>query len=325
MNPPASSAARLSLGVLGAFAAIYFFWGTTYLGIALAIETIPPLIGGGVRFLIAGAAMYLWLRWRQPRPLAEVNMPMAALTGVLLSGIGNGLVTWAQQGIPSGIAALMVTAVPVLVLLLDWAFFSKRAPTRQALVGTVLAVAGVVTIVMHTRSLSGDAHPIYVIAMLAAIIGWSLGTLVQKRVARPETALAFTCAQMIFGGVFQLPLSLPDREWAHFDIAQVSWTSALALLYLIVFGSIVTFNCYLWLLTRVPAPKVTTYALVNPVVAMFLGAVVLNERLTALALTAAVLVLLGVALVLFQDMNWLKNLRRREVDQDAAVASSRSR
>jgi drug/metabolite transporter (DMT)-like permease len=315
----------MSLGVLAAFAAIYFFWGTTYLGIALAIETIPPFIGGGVRFLVAGVAMYLWLRWRGPKPLAQVNMPMAALVGVLLSGIGNGMVTWAQQGIPSGIAALIVTAVPVLVLLLDWAFFSKRSPTLQALVGTALAVAGVATIVMHTRSLSGEAHPIYLVAMLAAVTGWSLGTLVQKRVARPETALAFTCAQLMFGGVFQLLMSLVDREWSHFDVTQVSWVSALALLYLIVFGSLLTFNCYLWLLTRVPATKVTTYALVNPVVAMFLGAMVLNERLTTLALIAAALVLLGVALVLFQDLNWLKNLRRRESAQDGTAVASRSR
>jgi len=325
MTSSASTVTRLTAGMIAAFAAIYFFWGTTYLGIALAIETIPPFIGGGVRFLVAGVAMYLWLRWRQPQPLAGVNVPMAVLTGVLLSGIGNGLVTWAQQGIPSGIAALIVTAVPVLVLLLDWAFFSKRAPTRQALIGTALAVAGVVTIVMHTRSLSGEAQPIYLISMLAAVVGWSLGTLVQKRVARPETALSFTCAQMMFGGLFQLLLSLIDREWAHFDVAEVSWRSALALLYLIVIGSIVTFNCYLWLLTRVPAPTVTTYALVNPVVAMFLGAVVLSERLTALALTAAALVLFGVALVLFQDMNWLKNLRRRNADQGTVAAGSRSR
>jgi drug/metabolite transporter (DMT)-like permease len=161
--------------------------------------------------------------------------------------------------------------------------------------------------------------------MFAAITGWSLGTLVQKRAARPETALAFTCAQMIFGGVFQLLMSLVDREWSHFDVAQVSWVSTLAMLYLIVFGSLLTFNCYLWLLTRVPATKVTTYALVNPVVALFLGAIVLNERLTPLALAAAALVLVGVALVLFQDLNWLRNLRRREPAQEGATAGTRSR
>jgi drug/metabolite transporter (DMT)-like permease len=296
-----SSTSRLSMAMLAAFAAIYFFWGTTYLAIAVAIREIPPFISGAARFLIAGVAMYAWLRWRDSDPLSNVDWKMAALTGVLLTGIGNGLVVWSQQGIPSGIAALIVAAVPVMVLLLDWASFSKRAPTRQALIGTTIAVAGVVAIVTHTRSLSGAANPMYVMALLLATVGWSLGTLVQKRVVQPGTVLGFTCAQMLFGGMFQLAMSFVDGEWTHFDPSAVTWSSMLAVAYLVVFGSIVGLNCYLYLLTRVAAPKVATYALVNPVVALLLGAVVLNERLTALAVSAAALVLVGVSLVLFQD------------------------
>ncbi len=325
MTSPASTVTRLTAGMIAAFAAIYFFWGTTYLGIALAIKTIPPFIAGGTRFLIAGLLMYVWLRWRNPRPFENVNLLSAAFAGVLLTGVGNGLVTWAQQGIPSGIAALIVTAVPVIVLLLDWAFFSKRAPSRPALIGTAIAFTGVVAIVAHTRSLSGAAHPLYLAALIVSTIGWSFGTLLQKRAAKPETVLSFTCAQMIFGGLFQLLLSLPDGEWVKFDVTAVTWTSVLALGYLIVFGSIVGLNCYLWLLTRVSASKAATYALVNPVVALFLGALVLNERLTALALIAAGLVLVGVALVLFQDAKWLTSLRGREAPQAGAVASTRSR
>lgn len=298
-----SNTAPLSVRVIAAFASIYVIWGTTYLAIAITIQSLPPFISGAIRFLLAGAAMYAWLRIRNPRPFADVRLPLAALTGVLLSGIGNGLVIWAQQGIPSGVAALIVTAVPVTVLVLDWAFFSKRAPTRQALFGTAIAVAGVMTIVMHTRSLSGDARPLYVFAMFAAVIGWSFGTLVQKRAARPETVLSFTCAQMLFGGVFQGVLAFVDGEWSAFDPAAVTLASVFALAYLIVFGSIIALNSYLWLLTRVPAPKVTTYALVNPVVALILGALILHERVTALAVGSAVLVLGGVALVLFQDWN----------------------
>src|SRR5688572_6572251 len=325
MTSSANTVARLSAGMIAAFAAIYFFWGTTYLGIALAIETIPPFIAGASRFLLAGLIMYVWLRWRNPRPFADVNMPVAALAGVLLSGMGNGFVTWSQQGIPSGIAALVVTAVPVIVLLLDWAFFSKRAPSRPALIGTAIAFSGVVAIVTHTRSLSGDAQPLYLIALIASTVAWSFGTLIQKRSARPETVLSFTCAQMFFGGLFQLLLSFPDGEWASFDVTAVSWKSILAVGYLVVAGSIIGLNCYLWLLTRVSAAKVATYALVNPVVALFLGTLVLGERLTALAMVAAAMVLVGVGLVLFQDAKWLKGLRRREEPQAGAVASSRSR
>jgi drug/metabolite transporter (DMT)-like permease len=304
MNPQSQGAP--SLATLGAFAGIYLIWGTTYLAIALAIQTLPPFISGAARFLLAGALMFVWLRWREKRPFEHVNLAQAALCGVLLSGVGNGFVIWAQQGIPSGIAALIVASVPVIVLVLDWALFSKRAPRPQALLGTAIAVAGVVTIVAHTRSLSGAAQPLYLIAMLAATVGWASGTLLQKRAARPETVLSFTCAQMLFGGLFQLALSLVDREWSAFAWTDVSATSLLAVLYLTVFGSVIGLNCYLWLLTRVSAQKVTTYALVNPVVALILGALVLNERVTSLALAAAVLVLAGVALVLFQGANSMK-------------------
>ncbi len=290
-----------SLGIVAAFAGIYIIWGTTYLAIAIAIQTFPPFISGAMRFLAAGVLMYAWLRWRSPRPFAGVNLAAAALCGVLLAGIGNGFVVWAQQGIPSGIAALIVTSVPVTVLVLDWLFFSRRAPTAQGLVGTAIALAGVVTIVTHTRSLAGSAQPLYLLSMIAAVVGWSVGTLWQKRSASKDSVLNFTAAQMLFGGLFQLALSVADAEWAHFDISAVSVSSWLALLYLVVFGSIVGLNSYLWLLTRVPAPKVTTYALVNPVVALLLGALVLDEKITTLIVVSTLLVLIGVALVLFQE------------------------
>lgn len=319
MSLPASTT-RLSAGMLAAFAAIYFFWGTTYLAIAVAIREIPPFISGSMRFMLAGLVMFAWLRWRDAKPLANVDWKMAALTGVLLTGIGNGFVVWAQQGIPSGIAALIVTAVPVIVLLLDWAFFSKRAPTRQALIGTTVAVVGVVTIVTHTRSLSGEAHPLYLVSLLLATVGWSFGTLIQKRAVQPGTVLSFTCAQMLFGGLFQLLMSFVDREWANFDPSTVTWSSLAAVAYLIVFGSIVGLNCYLWLLTKVAAPKVATYALVNPVVALLLGSVVLNEHLTPLAIMATVLVLAGVGLVLFQDVLNPSRLRSFVSRRGPAVA-----
>lgn len=297
MTRPDSSALR----VLGAFAGIYVIWGTTYLAIALAIRTIPPFVSGTARFILAAAAMYVWLRSRSRQPFAGVNLPLALFCGVLLSGIGNGFVVWAQQGIPSGIAALIVTAVPVIVLVIDWAFFSKRAPTKQALVGTAIAIGGVATIVLHTRTLAGHAQPLHLLAMLAAVVGWSFGTLLQKRSATAQTVLSFTCVQMFSGGVFQLLMAFVDGEWQRFDVGAVSLTSWLALAYLIVFGSLIALNCYLWLLTRVPAPKVTTYALVNPVVALLLGSIVLGERVTLLASVSAALVLIGVALVLFQE------------------------
>lgn len=303
MNSVTVREPSVSLGVLGAFAGIYIIYGTTYLAIALAIQTIPPFISGGLRFMLAALLMYAWLRSRDQHPLRGVNISGALLCGALMSGTGNGFVVWAQQGIPSGIAALIVTGIPVVVLLLDWLLFSKRAPSKQALLGTAIAVAGVITIVLHTRALAGHARPLHLIAMIAAVIAWSLGTLLQKRWATPRTVLSFTCVQMLGGGLFQLASAGIDGEWQRFDPSHISLVSALATFYLVLFGSIVALNCYLWLLTRVAAQKVTTYALVNPVVALILGAIVLNERVTTLAAGSAALVLVGVALVLFQGAN----------------------
>ena len=309
---PVSTPAPVSLAVLAAFAGIYIIWGTTYLAIAFAVHTMPPFISGVARFALAGGLMYVWLRARNPHPFAGVSITMMAVTGVLLSGVGNGFVLWAQQGgLPSGIAALIVAAVPVLVLIFDWAFFSKRAPTKQALLGIVVAIAGVVTIVMHTRTLSGNAQPLYVLAMLVATTGWSLGTLVQKRGANTGTVLSFTCGQMLFGAAFQLLMSIVTGEWSRFDPSTISVAGVIAVAYLVIFGSIIGLNCYLWLLTRVAAPKVATYALVNPVVALVLGAAVLNERVTLLAMVAAVLVLVGVALIVFQDLPAVRALSAR--------------
>ncbi len=298
------SSPKYSLAVLAAFAGIYVIWGTTYLAIVISIQTLPPFISGAVRFLCAATLLYAWLRWRHPQPLNGVNVPIALACGVLLSGIGNGFVIWAQQGIPSGIAALIVTAVPVVVLVIDWAMFSKHAPSKQALFGIAIAVGGVATIILHTRTLAGDAQPLHVIAMIAAVIGWSFGTLIQKRAASATTVLSFTCVQMFGGALFQFGMTFVNDEWRNFEPHAVSWTSLAALGYLIVFGSLIALNCYLWLLTRVPAQKVTTYALVNPVVALLLGAFVLGERVTPLAAISAVSVLAGVALVLFQGANF---------------------
>ncbi len=300
-----SRSTRATLAMLAAFAGIYVIWGTTYLAIVFAIQTVPPFISGAARFLIAAALLYGWLLWRAPRaPLAGVNIPMGLVCGVLLSGIGNGLVIWAQQGIPSGIAALIVTAMPVIVAIIDWLMFSKRAPSLQALLGIAVAIVGVATIILHTRTLAGQAQPLHLLAMMGAVVGWSFGTLLQRRAATGATVLSFTCVQMFGGGLFQLGLSFVNGEWQRFDVSAVSGASIIAIAYLIVFGSLIALNCYSWLLTRVPAQKVTTYALVNPVVALILGALVLGERVTPLAAVSAALVLVGVALVLFQGARW---------------------
>lgn len=294
------STATLKARITLAYGCIYLVWGTTYLGIALAIETFPPFTSGAVRFLLAAALMFAWLALRDRAQLRGLPWRHALLSGVLLGGAGNGFVVWAQQELPSGTAALILASIPVVVLLLNWAFFERTAPGRRALIGTGLALAGVTTIVATRHGVDGDASPIYVVAILFAVVAWSIGTLQQKRSTRPAQLLGVASVQMLAAGLFQGTMALAAREWTGFDPSQVSITSVMAVLYLAVFGSIVALTCYVWLLTQEPAQKVATYALVNPVIAVILGAIVLGETITAATVAGALLVIAGVALVLFR-------------------------
>ncbi len=300
---------RLNLrAVLAAFAGIYIIWGTTFLGIALVIRTIPPFFSGSIRFLIAGGLMYAWLRTRTARPFEGLSLPGVVLCGVLLSGIGNGFVLWAQQGLPSGVAALFVGALPVLILLFDWIFFSRRPPTPRAAVGVAVGLSGVVILSLHTHSMAGHVRPIHIVAVMIAETGWALGSLLQRRYVTPQRLAGYTCLQMLVGGLFQGLMGFVDHEWLGLSLSGISLQSVLALVYLIVFGSIIAVNCYSYLLAHVPATKVSTYALVNPVIALALGALVLHERITPLEILCTVLVIAGVALVLWRGRSVVARL-----------------
>jgi drug/metabolite transporter (DMT)-like permease len=283
-----------------AFAGIYIIWSTTFLGTALVIRTIPPFFSGTVRFLLAGGLMYALLRAREPRPFSGLNIGGTMLCGVLMTGMGNGFIIWSQQGLPSGICALFVGVLPVSTLILDWLFFSRRPPSYQSALGVAVGLAGIVVLTAHTDSFSGAIRPVHVIAVLTGELAWSAGTLLQRRYVSADRVLNFSCLQMLTGAVFQLLMGFLDREWIGFSPAHISLQSALAVLYMVIFGSIVAVNCYAFLIAHVPAQKVTTYALVNPVIALGLGAVVLHEKVGPPAILSAILVLAGVALILFQ-------------------------
>ncbi len=299
MNSPSPSATRPLAGIILAFAAIYLVWGTTYLGIAYTLQTLPPFRSGAIRFIAAGALMSIWVLLKSPRDFQSVPLITACIAGVLLSGIGNGLVVFAQQEVPSGVAALVVSSIPGFVLLFDSLFFSKTRPAFTRVIGVLIAIVGVALLSSDIGRMSGNAEPLHVASLLAAAIGWSFGTLIQQRAVTVNTLVAFTAVQMLAGGVFQLLASGATGEWQTFDVATVSVTSWLAVSYLVILGSILAFNCYLWLLTQVSAPAATTYALVNPVIALVLGSWLLDERITGTAMFAAGLVLFGVTLVLF--------------------------
>ena len=283
-----------------AFAGIYIIWGTTFLGNALVIRSIPPFFSGTMRFLLAGGLMYALLRARESRPFAGLNIGGSMLCGVLMTGMGNGFIIWSQLGLPSGICALFVAVLPVTTLILDWLFFSRRPPSAQSALGVAVGLAGVVVLTLHTRSFSGAIRPMHVVAVLAGELAWSDGTLLQPRYVPADRVLNFSCLQMLTGAVFQLLMGCLDREWIGFAPTHISLQSALGLLYLVAFGSLVAVNCYAFLVAHIPAQKVTTYALVSPLIALGLGAMVLHEKITPMAILSAILVLAGVALILFQ-------------------------
>lgn len=287
-------------GVVLALGAIYLIWGTTYLAVAIMLRTIPPFVGSALRFAIGGGALFVWLRVHDRQPLQGLPLRRIVPAGVLLVAGGNAFSVWAQQGVPSGITALLISSVPVLVLVLNWLFFARRAPDPRALLGSLVALSGVAIVVAHLHSLSGTIRPPYVVALFFAMLCWSVGTLVSRGTVRAAQVGAATCVQLLVGGASLSLLAFVHGDWQSFDPARVSLASWLALGYLTLFGSIVALSCFLWLLTQVSAQKATTYALVNPAVALLLGALLLGEKVTATVALAVVLILAGVALVLVQ-------------------------
>lgn len=281
-----------------AFATVYGVWGTTYYAIAIALRTLPPFASGSIRFLLAAGLMYLLLRARGARPLAGIDWRGAVLAGVLLTGVGNGFVLWGQQTVPSGIAALLVAALPLWILLFDTVAFARRRPQTKDFIGSLIGLAGVALIVAQTRSFDGSGSFFPTLMILLAEVAWAIGTLVQRGSVRPGQLGAFACAQMLVGAVFQTLCALLLGEWPQVALEDFTTPTVLAVAYLSVFGSVVAFNAYLWLVTQVALPAVATYSLVNPVIALGLGAALLGEPLSWSAVLACLLVLAGVALVL---------------------------
>jgi drug/metabolite transporter (DMT)-like permease len=287
---------------VAAFAGIYLIWSTTYLAIAVAIRTVPPFSVGAMRYLTAGGLMYAWLRARESRPFDGLNIGGTILCGVLMSGVGNGLVMWAQQGIPSGVAALFVASLPMLILLFDWAFFSRQRPALLATIGVLVGLGGMAELATHAGGLSGRIHPIHMLAVLTAEVAWAVATLLQRRFVPASRILNFTCLQLFAGGVFQLAVALIGRDWVALAAHSVAASSLLAVGYLTIMGTLVANNCYSYLIAHVSAHKVSTYALVNPVIALALGVAILDEKVSLAMLVASAMVLLGVALILFQGV-----------------------
>jgi drug/metabolite transporter (DMT)-like permease len=284
---------------------VYIIWGSTYLGIELAGETIPPLFAVAVRFVVAGALMAALAAWRRGTGVFRVTRAELAgtiLVGLLLPG-ANAVLFVAERRVETGLASLIIGAVPLWVVLLR--FVTGERPDRLSVLGVIVGFAGVALLVRPGGH--GDLEGLLLVVL--ASLMWGLGSFLSARLAMPHDALAATTLQMLVGGLALLPIGVLAYSPHQLDPAHYSARSIGGFWYLVVFGSIVGYTAYAWLLANVPIGKVSTYAYVNPVVAIALGAAVLHEHITWRILLGALVILASVALVV-----------RRESEGEVAAA-----
>ena len=292
------------LQLIIAFAMIYIVWGSTYLAIAFAIETIPPFIAIGSRFAFAGFALFAFLRMRGMEAPTLKRTFNASIIGFLTLGLGTGLVAWAEQFITSGLAALIITAVPIWLVILDWLMLKGGAPNRFVNAGLVLGLAGIVVLVgpevaKGIKSTNGLA----VLAVVGATMSWSVGSLRSKMIEMPTNVFMSSAVQMAAGGVVIFLLGLAFGEGAQFSFEAMSLHSFNGWAYLVIFGSWGAFSAYVWLLGNAPPKQIASYAFVNPVVAVFLGWWLAGEVVTDRMLIAIVILVAAVSLIVIYGGN----------------------
>jgi drug/metabolite transporter (DMT)-like permease len=281
---------------------VYLVWGSTYLAIRIVVETLPPLLSAGVRFVLAGLIMSLFLMWRSGASRMRVSLRevgASALIGSALLLGGNGIVTIAEQDVPSALAALIIASVPLWVVVLR-ALFGDRA-SGGTLVGVAVGFAGVGILVGSSGG--GDGGTLGgVLLLVLASLSWAAGSFFSSKVALPKDPFVSTSWQMLTGGAALLVSGVALGELDGLDPSEFSRGSLLGLAYLVVFGSLLAFTAYTWLLNNAPISKVSTYAYVNPVVAVFLGWIILSETITPLMLVGAAVIVASVAFIVRHEV-----------------------
>lgn len=296
-----SSATRSRL--LLAFAAIYIVWGSTYLGIRVAVESLPPFLMASLRFCASGFLMMAFLRLtRGPLHVTARQVRDNAIVGGFLLLGGNGLVSWAEQFLPSGITALIIGAQPMVLVLTEWAWVGGKRPSLATFLGLLLGFAGVAWLAAPWEQ-SGAAGEIPlrgVLAVLAACVSWAIGSIYGRNAKSPADPFVSSGLQMLFGSAFLALTALVRGEWSAWVPSQVTAASWGAVVYLTLVGSLVGFSCFAWLMKHSTPARVSTYAYVNPVVAVFLGWLVLHEPVGSRTLAASAVIIVAVVIVTVQ-------------------------
>ncbi|HMU61773.1 MAG TPA: EamA family transporter [Gemmatimonadales bacterium] len=289
------STARLVL----AWAAVYLIWGSTYLGIRFAIESIPPLLMAGSRHLLAGLLLFAWSRlWqRVPNP-GRQDWTRAAGLGLLMLVTANGATTWAEQLVPSGLTALIVCTSALWLVLLNWLWLGAVRPGARTVVGLIAGFGGVALLVVP-GNFAGSEHVslLGALVLTGAALSWSVGSIYAIKLPRPRFPTLFVSQQMIVAGAVLLVVAALTGELHGFAPSAISSTSAVAYLYLAVFGSLISYSAYFWLIRHTTPDRLATISYVNPLVAVILGWALAGESLSLRILLAAAVILCAVGLI----------------------------
>jgi drug/metabolite transporter (DMT)-like permease len=282
--------------IWAALGVVYVVWGSTYLAIRVTIETIPPMISASLRFLLAGSILYAFAIRRgdrEDRP-TRAQWRSAAIVGALLFLGGNGGVVWAEQRIPSGIAALLVATVPLWMALIGFVGLKERLP-RIAVAGLLVGFAGAALLIRPSGE--GAVDTLGALVVVGASLSWAVGSLYSRRAPLPKRPLVSASMQMLCGGVALGVAGIAGGELGRIELGDISRSSALAFLYLIFFGAIAAFSCYAWLLRVAPTSLVSTYAYVNPAVAVALGWAIVDEHVEPMTFLAGAIIVVAVAMI----------------------------
>jgi drug/metabolite transporter (DMT)-like permease len=282
-----------------ALLALYIVWGSTYLAIRFAVETIPPFLMAGTRFLVSGLILYGWRRLAgDPAPTMR-QWRSTIIVGLLLLLGGNGMVSWAEQHVASGIAALIVASIPLWVALINTLRPHGVKPDWKLVLGLLIGFGGIVLLVTSSnrQASSSGMTVVGVAALLLAALLWSIGSIISGDADMPESSLLATGMEMLSGSVGIFLVATLGGEWRLLNISAISMRSWLGLLYLIGFGSLIGFTSYVWLLRNAPVSLVSTYAYVNPVVAIFLGAWLAGEFIDFPIILSALVIIASVVVI----------------------------
>lgn len=305
---PMTTDSKVKLGVVITLGLVYLIWGSTYLGISIADESMPPLLMAGVRFVIAGVVLYAGCRLAGvPNPTGRQWFSGAVVGACLLAG-GNGTVVIVEQYVPSGVTALLVALVPMWTVVLLWMRRNGTRPALRTLVGVVIGLVGVGLLVLHGGGARGGFLNPLALLLILSTGSWAWGSLYAQRSDLPASPLMSTAVEMLTGGVVLLGMALVSGEPAMLAHRTITMRSVYALGYLIIFGSLVAYSAFTWLLKHTSASLVSTYAYVNPVVAVILGSLINHEAVSVWTIVSAVIIVTAVVLITFPKRRQADNV-----------------